>query len=52
MGLTMNRAIADNRPVLLREPVEIVDVDHLDVDELIDVELVVNGTGCANAPIC
>ena len=48
----MNPAIADNRPVLLGEPVGNVVVDHLDVDELVDVELVVQVIEFINPGIC
>ena len=44
----MASVIVDNHQVLVDEPVEEVDVGHLDVVELVDVELVLQVVQYAN----
>ena len=55
----MDSVIADNHQVRVDEPVEEVDVNvvevnvgHMDVDGLVDVELVVQVIGFINQDIC
>ena len=59
MSLAMNSVIVGDHPVLLDEPVEEVDVivvevnvGHMDVDELVNVELVVQVVRFVNHEIC
>ena len=59
MSLTVDSVTADNHQVLVNEHVEEVDVNivdvnvgHLDIVELVDVELVVQVIGFINQGIC